>query len=137
MSALISRKKGWAITREAFDGMLAELHPDIERAGEQAHCFYKIIDAVSGCLYPQPRYILLPPLRRTLQTTKLAKQSKSLLRSMRRIDAPFNDCRLVHFDIAVRANLKPSGLGVEFNRLDSSHDQAVMGWGAACASLRW
>src|SRR5688572_21938576 len=35
MSALISGKKGWVITREAFDRMLAELHPDIERAGEQ------------------------------------------------------------------------------------------------------
>jgi RNA polymerase sigma factor (sigma-70 family) len=35
MSALISKKKGWVITREAFDKMLAELHPDIERAGEQ------------------------------------------------------------------------------------------------------
>jgi DNA-directed RNA polymerase specialized sigma24 family protein len=35
MSALITRKKGWAITQEAFDRMLAELHPDSERAGEQ------------------------------------------------------------------------------------------------------
>ena len=25
------------------------------RAGEQSHCFYKIIDAFSGCLYPQTR----------------------------------------------------------------------------------
>src|SRR5262249_23178433 len=35
MSALISRKKGWGITQEAFDRMLAKLHPDRERAGEQ------------------------------------------------------------------------------------------------------
>jgi DNA-directed RNA polymerase specialized sigma24 family protein len=35
MSARISQKKGWVITREAFDRMLAELHPDSERAGEQ------------------------------------------------------------------------------------------------------
>src|SRR5262245_25278089 len=35
MSARISRKKGWVISREAFDRMLAELHPDSERAGEQ------------------------------------------------------------------------------------------------------
>jgi RNA polymerase sigma factor (sigma-70 family) len=35
MSASISQKKGWGITREAFDRMLAELHPDSERAGEQ------------------------------------------------------------------------------------------------------
>jgi len=35
MSVSISQKKGWVITREAFDRMLAELHPDIERAGEQ------------------------------------------------------------------------------------------------------
>jgi len=35
MSTLISKKKGWVITREAFDRMLAELHPDSERAGEQ------------------------------------------------------------------------------------------------------
>ena len=35
MSASIPRKKGWVITREAFDRMLAELHPDSERAGEQ------------------------------------------------------------------------------------------------------
>ena len=62
--------------------MPAEPHPDIERTGEQSHGFYKIIDAVSGCLYPQPRYILPPPLRRTLQTTKLAKQTNSLLREV-------------------------------------------------------
>jgi RNA polymerase sigma factor (sigma-70 family) len=35
MSASISRMKGWDITREAFDRLLAELHPDSERAGEQ------------------------------------------------------------------------------------------------------
>jgi RNA polymerase sigma factor (sigma-70 family) len=35
MSASISRKKGWVITQEAFDSLLAELHPDSERAGEQ------------------------------------------------------------------------------------------------------
>jgi hypothetical protein len=35
MSAAISQKKKWGITREAFDRMLAELHPDIECAGEQ------------------------------------------------------------------------------------------------------
>jgi RNA polymerase sigma factor (sigma-70 family) len=35
MSASITQKKGWVITREAFDRMLAELHPDSERAGEQ------------------------------------------------------------------------------------------------------
>jgi hypothetical protein len=42
----------------------------------------KTIDAFSGHLYPQPRYILPPPLRRTLQTTKLAKQLKSLFREV-------------------------------------------------------
>jgi len=35
MSARISRKKGWVISGEAFDKMLAELHPDSEQAGEQ------------------------------------------------------------------------------------------------------
>ena len=35
MRARISQKKGWVITREAFDRMLAELHPDSELAGEQ------------------------------------------------------------------------------------------------------
>jgi RNA polymerase sigma factor (sigma-70 family) len=35
MSASISQKKRWVITREAFDRMLSELHPDSERAGEQ------------------------------------------------------------------------------------------------------
>lgn len=35
MSASISQKRGWVITREEFDRMLAELHPDIDRAGEQ------------------------------------------------------------------------------------------------------
>jgi RNA polymerase sigma factor (sigma-70 family) len=35
MSASISQKKGLVITRESFNRMLAELHPDIERAGEQ------------------------------------------------------------------------------------------------------
>jgi RNA polymerase sigma factor (sigma-70 family) len=35
MSASISQKNGLGITREAFDRMLAELHPDIELAGAQ------------------------------------------------------------------------------------------------------
>jgi RNA polymerase sigma factor (sigma-70 family) len=35
MRALILQKKGWVITREAFDRMLAALHPDTELAGEQ------------------------------------------------------------------------------------------------------
>jgi RNA polymerase sigma factor (sigma-70 family) len=35
MNASISQKKGLVITRESFNRMLAELHPDIERAGEQ------------------------------------------------------------------------------------------------------
>jgi hypothetical protein len=82
VSASISQKNGCVITQEAFDRMLAGLHLDIERAVEPSHCFYKIIDAFSGCLYPRPRYILPPPLRRTLQATKLAKQSKSLLREV-------------------------------------------------------
>jgi hypothetical protein len=54
MSATISEKKGWVITREAFDRMLTGLHPDSEQAGQQSHCLYKIIDAVRGYLYPQP-----------------------------------------------------------------------------------
>ena len=54
MSATISEKKGWGGAREAFDRMLEELHPDIERASQQSHCLYKIIDAVRGYLYPQP-----------------------------------------------------------------------------------
>jgi hypothetical protein len=82
MSASISQKKGWGIIREAVDSMPAGLHPEIERTGVRSHCFYKIIDAVCGCLYPQPGYIFPPPLRRTLQTTKLANQSKSILREV-------------------------------------------------------
>jgi hypothetical protein len=35
------------------------------------------------------------------QTIKSAIQSKSLLREMRRINAPFNDYRLIRFDTAV------------------------------------
>jgi hypothetical protein len=34
MGASISQKKGWVITRKAFDRMLAEPHPDSERAGD-------------------------------------------------------------------------------------------------------
>jgi hypothetical protein len=37
MSVLVSRKKGWVITQEAFDRMPAELKPDIELAGERSH----------------------------------------------------------------------------------------------------
>jgi DNA-directed RNA polymerase specialized sigma24 family protein len=35
MSGLITQQKGYDITREAFDRLLGELHPDIELAGEQ------------------------------------------------------------------------------------------------------
>jgi hypothetical protein len=34
MGASISQKKGWVITRKAFDRMPAEQHPDSERAGD-------------------------------------------------------------------------------------------------------
>jgi len=34
MNAPISQKKGWVVTREAFERMLAALHPDRERADE-------------------------------------------------------------------------------------------------------
>src|SRR5262249_61984993 len=81
------------------------------------------------------------------QTTKSAKQSESLLKEMRRINAPFNDYRLIRFDTAVRIYLNPTGSWVAFNRLASSHDQpAHPSWdascckpeasGAACASAR-
>jgi len=42
----------------------------------------------------------------------------------------FNYCRLIHFDIAVGAFIKSSGLWVAFNRLGSSEGQPFMGWGA-------
>ncbi len=52
---------------------------------------------------------------------------------MRRINAPFNDYRLIHFDTAVRIYLNPAGSWVAFNPLDPSHDQpAHLGWGAGC-----
>jgi DNA-directed RNA polymerase specialized sigma24 family protein len=35
MSVPPPRKKDWSITQEAFDRLLAELHPDSERAGER------------------------------------------------------------------------------------------------------
>jgi len=82
MNASGSQKSGQVITREGIDRMPAEVYLDIERAGAQSHCFYKIIDAVSGCLYSQPRYILSFPQRRSLQSTKFANQSKSLLRKV-------------------------------------------------------
>ena len=39
---------------------------------------------------------------------------------MRRINAPFNNRRLIRFDIAVRTHLNPSGLWIAFNPLDPS-----------------
>jgi hypothetical protein len=44
---------------------------------------------------------------------------------MRRINAPFNNCRLIRFDTAVRICLNPTGSWVAFNPLDSSHDQSA------------
>jgi hypothetical protein len=35
MSAAISQKKGWVVTQESFERMQAELHPDIQRAGDK------------------------------------------------------------------------------------------------------
>jgi hypothetical protein len=66
---------------------------------------------------------------------------------MRRINAPFNDCRLIRFDTAVHTLLRPSGVWVAFNPLDSSHDQPAYpgrdasyykpeASGAACTSAR-
>jgi hypothetical protein len=45
---------------------------------------------------------------------------------MRRINASFNDCRLIRFDIAVHTFLRPSGVWVAFNPLDSSPDQTAL-----------
>src|SRR5262249_43529536 len=66
---------------------------------------------------------------------------------MRRINASFNSCRLIRFDIAVRTPFNPPGLWVAFNPLGSSHKQPVTArgascrkpatMGAGCASLRW
>src|SRR5262249_14000062 len=61
MSASISQKKGWGITR--FDDRLGAQdgnHPvfRIPAAIRSSKAlFYKTIDGFIGCLYPQPRYI--------------------------------------------------------------------------------
>ena len=55
-----------------------------------------------------------------------------LEREMRRINAPFNDCRLIRFDIVIHIHLNPTGLWVAFNPLDPYHDQPVTGRGAGC-----
>src|SRR5215813_8740321 len=82
------------------------------------HCFYNTIDAFSGCLYPQPGYT-----SGKLSNNEIGKTIKiSLEREMRKINAPFNDYCLLRFDIAVHTLLRPSGLWVAFNPLDSSHD---------------
>jgi hypothetical protein len=47
MNSPISQKKGWVVTREAFDRKLPELHPEIEQAGEQ----YEIIPRKLGKLF--------------------------------------------------------------------------------------
>jgi hypothetical protein len=79
MSATISEKKEWGGAREAFDRMLAELHPDSERAGQQSHCPYKIIDAVRGYLYPQTRHTFPLAPRESSKPTKFAVLSNSPL----------------------------------------------------------
>jgi hypothetical protein len=57
----------------------------------------------------------------------------SLEREMRRINAPFNDYRLIRFDIAMLIYLNPTGTWVAFNPLDPSPEQpAHPGWGAGC-----
>jgi len=98
-------------------------------------------------LYPQPRYIF-PPALGKLSNNEIGKIIKiSLEREMRRINAPFNNCRLIHFDTAVRIYLNPAGWWVAFNPLDPSHDQHThTGWwasrykpeasGAVCAIAR-
>jgi hypothetical protein len=79
MSATISEKRRWGGAREAFDRMLAELHPDSKRAGQQSHCLYKIIDAVGGYLYPQSRHTFPSALRESSKPTKFAILSNSPL----------------------------------------------------------
>jgi hypothetical protein len=69
-----------------------------------------------------------------LSNNEIGKTIKiSLEREMRRINAPFNNCRLIRFDTAVRIYLNPTGSWVAFNPLDHSPDQpAHPGWGACC-----
>src|SRR5262245_55136143 len=61
----------------------------------------------------------------------ITKWTKEREREVRRINAPFNDYRLICFDTAVRIYLNPTGSWVAFNPLDPSYDQpAHLGWGA-------
>src|SRR5262245_28994658 len=110
------------------------------------HCFYKIIDAFSGCLYPQPAIFSRRPCGK-LSNNEICKTIKVPLEiDMRRINAPFNNCRPIRFDIAVHTLLGPSGLWVAFDPPDSSRNRPVTGRGTgcckpeasgtACASLR-
>jgi hypothetical protein len=58
-----------------------------------------------------------------LSNNEIGKTIKiSLEREMRRINAPFNDYRLIRFDTAVRIYLNLPGSWVVFNPLDPSHD---------------
>jgi hypothetical protein len=93
------------------------------RSLDPLHCFYNTIDVFNGCLYPQPRYTC-----GKLSNNEIGKTIRiTLERDMRRINAPFDDCRLIRFDTAVRINLNPTRSWVAFNPLDPSHDQPVTG----------
>ena len=75
MSAAISQKKGWVGARlgdrlDAQDGNHL-VFPFRPRRRLPSHCFYKTIDAFSGYLYPQPRYIFPPPLWETSRQRNL------------------------------------------------------------------
>jgi hypothetical protein len=112
------------------------------RSLDPPHCFYNTIDAFNGCLYPQPRYTC-----GKLSNNEIGKTIKIPLgRDMRKTNAPFDDCRLIRFDTAVRIDLNPTRPWVAFNPLAPSHGQPVTGRsagyyksvasGAACASAR-
>jgi hypothetical protein len=96
------------------------------RSLDPPHSFYNTIDVFNGCLYPQPRYT-----SGKISNNEIGKTiSIPLERDMRRINAPFDDCRLIRFDTAVHIHLNPTRSWVAFNPLAPSHDQPVRGRGA-------
>src|SRR5262245_2073690 len=101
-----------------------------------ARCFYKTIDAFSGCLYPQPVKFSRFPLGK-LSGNEISRTIKIHLEiEMRMINASFGNRYPIHFDIAERASLNSTGAWVVYSPPADSHNQPVTSRGAACASPR-
>jgi hypothetical protein len=100
----------------------------------EVNAFTKPLTPLAAVCILNPAIFPVGPAGGKLSNNEIGKTIKiPLEREMKRIDAPFNNCRLTRFDIVMHTLLRPPRLWIAFNSLAPAYDQpAHPGWGAGC-----